>query len=181
VIAVAMDRRRESHSRRAHALRGRRRGRPFRDAGVGFGAGRRGVFFGRDAARRQQREPGGNDQRAARAGEFSAERLNGALVDGATLYELREIVNKGGVDHAVRHGGAVAQAFQVVKIASLDLGASRGERLGALIRAGEADHLMASVDELPNDARADKARSARDEDTHWNLLVSFSWAACAAP
>ncbi len=80
-------------------------------------------------------------------------------------------MNEGCVDHAVRHGRALAEAFEVVKIAAMHLGARGRERLGAGIRAREAQHLMARVDELRNDGRTDKAGSSGDKDTH--ILFSF--------
>ena len=128
-------------------------------------------LLGRDAARRQKRDPGGDDQRAAGAGELGGERLNGALVDRAAVFEIREVVDEGGVDHAVRRGSASAQTIEVLEIAPLNLGASRGERLRALIRAGKPDNLVARADKLLNHGGADKACGAGDEDTH----ESLSW------
>ena len=70
------------------------------------------------------------------------------------------------MDHAIRGGGAPAQAVEVLKVAAKGLGARCGKRLGARIRAGEAEHLMTRADEFLNDGGADKARSSSDEDTH---------------
>ena len=75
-------------------------------------------------------------------------------------------MDEGGVNHAVRRSRGAAQAFEVLEIAAMHLGAGRGERLGARVRAGEADHLMARADKLLNDGGADKACGAGDEDTH---------------
>ena len=107
----------------------------------------------------EQPGPGGDDQGAVGARERGAERLDGAPIDLAVLLELREVVDEGGVDHAIRHGRAAAQAFQVFEVASMHLGTGGDERLGARIRASEAEHLMARVDELLNDGRTDKARA----------------------
>ena len=83
-------------------------------------------------------------------------------------------MDEGGVDHAVRGGGSAAQAIQVFEIAAKRLGASRGKRLCARLRAGEAEHPMARVDELPNDGGADKTRSAGDEYTHGDFSFDFA-------
>jgi hypothetical protein len=53
---------------------------------------------------------------------------------------------KGGVNHAIRHGCSIAQAFEVLQIASLHLGACIHEELSARIRAGKTEHPMARVD-----------------------------------
>ena len=133
-----------------------------------------GVVFGREAAWREQPGPGGDDQGAVGASERSAERLDGAPIDLAILLEFREVVDEGGVDHAVRLGRSAAQAFQVFKIAAMHLGAGGDERLGARIRASKTEHLMARVDELLNDGRTDKACSTGDENTHYDFsFASF--------
>jgi hypothetical protein len=46
------------------------------------------------------------------------------------------------LDHAVRHGRALAEAFEVIQIAAMHLGARGRKRLHAGIRAREAQHLM---------------------------------------
>jgi hypothetical protein len=97
--------------------------------------------------------------------------LDGSPVDLAYFLELREIVNEGRVDHTLRHGRAPAEAFEVSKIATMHLGARGQERLGSDLRAREAQHLVARVNELWNDGRTDKAGSSGDEDTH--ILFSF--------
>lgn len=49
------------------------------------------------------------------------------------------------MNHPVRLTRSAAQTLQVFKVTSmnLDLSADRGEQLGARIRAGETEHLMA--------------------------------------
>ena len=47
----------------------------------------------------------------------------------AVLREFREVVVEGGVDHAIRLGGAAPEAVQVLERAAMDLGARRGQRL----------------------------------------------------
>jgi hypothetical protein len=56
-----------------------------------------------------------------------------------------KIVIKSGVNHTIRFGGSTSQALQVFKAASMHLGASSHERLGACIGARQADHLMARI------------------------------------
>ncbi len=68
--------------------------------------------------------------------------------------------------HAIRRGRSTPQAVQVFNIPSMHLGASGDKRLGARIRAREAEHLMTSVDEFPNDGRTDKACSTSNKNTH---------------
>ena len=50
---------------------------------------------------------------------------------------------EGCVDDGVRLAGAVAQAFEIVERAAMDLRAHRGEGFRAGLGAGEAEHLMA--------------------------------------
>ena len=71
-----------------------------------------------------------------------------------------------GVNHAIRRGGAAAQALQVFQITSMDRGACRGEGRCPRIRAGKTKHLMACADQLLNNGRTDKAGGAGDEHTH---------------
>ena len=75
-------------------------------------------------------------------------------------------MDEGGVNHAIRLVGSPAQAFQVLEIASMRLGAGGDERLRARFRARHSEHLMARADQLLNDGGTDKARSASDEYTH---------------
>ena len=91
------------------------------------------------------RGPGGDDQRAVGARERVAERLDGAPIDLADRLESREVVDEGGVNHAVRCGRSTPQAVEVFEIDPMDLGACGGERRGARIRAGEAEHLWPAL------------------------------------
>ncbi len=52
------------------------------------------------------------------------------------------------------------------------LGACGGKRLGARIRAGETEDLMARADELLNDGGADKACGAGDEYAHDDISLT---------
>ncbi len=80
-------------------------------------------------------------------------------------------MNEGCVDHAVRHGRALAEDFEVIQIAAMHLGARGRKRFGSGIRAREAQHLMARVNELWNNGRTDKAGSSGYKNTH--ILFSF--------
>jgi len=77
------------------------------------------------------------------AGKRRAQGLYGAPVDLANFLKRREIVDEGRVDHAVRHSHVLAEAFEVVKIAAMHLGSRGHKRLGASLRAREAQNLMA--------------------------------------
>jgi len=104
--------------------------------------------------------------------ERGAERLDGAPICFTVRRELREVVDEGGVDHAIRQGGAAAQAFQVFEIASMHLGPRGDKRLGGRIRASKTEHLMARADELLNNGGTDKTGSAGDEDTHDDFSIT---------
>jgi hypothetical protein len=134
------------------------------------------VFLGRQVLCRQvlcrkatgseEPGPGGDDQRALRAGERRAERLDGVPVDLAVRLELREIVDEGGVDDPVRERSAAAQAFEILEIAAMGLRSRRGKGRRSRIRAGEADYLVSRGDQFADDGRANEAGRAGDEDTH---------------
>jgi hypothetical protein len=69
-------------------------------------------------------------------------------VDLAVLLELREVVDEGGVDHAIRRRRSAAQALQILQMAAMDLGTRGDQRLGPLFRAGQPQHLMPRPDEI---------------------------------
>jgi hypothetical protein len=48
--------------------------------------------------------------------------MNREHIDLKARFVLREVMDKGGVNHAIEHGCSIAQAFQVFKIASMHLG-----------------------------------------------------------
>src|ERR1700751_560919 len=124
------------------------------------------MFFGPKAAWRKERGPGGDDQSTVRAGERGAESFDGAPIDLAVGLEVRKVVDKRGVNHAIRGGCSTAQAFQVFKIPSLHLRAGGGKRFGAGIGPRQSEHLMARVDELLNNGGTDKSGGTGDENTH---------------
>ena len=86
--------------------------------------------------------------------------------DLADLLEPREVVDEAEVDHPVRGRRAAPQAVQVLEVAAVHLGPGGGERRGALVRAGEAEHRVPRLDEVLDDRGADEAGGAGDENTH---------------
>ena len=83
-----------------------------------------------------------------------------------TSWNLEKSWMKPSVDHPVRCRRAAPQAVEVLEIASVHLGPGGGERRGARVRTGEAEHRVARVDEILNDGGADEARRAGNENTH---------------
>ena len=77
---------------------------------------------------------------------------------------------EGGVDHAIRVVCSAAQAFEVLDIASMHLGAGSGERRGGRIRTNKPEHLMARGDQFFDDGRADKSGGTGNEDAHEEIL-----------
>ena len=61
--------------------------------------------------------------------ERGAESLDGAPVELAVFCEFREVVDKSGVNHAIRHGCPAAQAFEVFQITAMNLSAGGDKRL----------------------------------------------------
>ena len=84
-------------------------------------------------------------------------------------------MDEGEVRHAVGGFGPPAQAVQVFERAVMDLGPGLPERLRALVRAGEAEHLMAVGDKFLDDSGADETGRAGDENTH---MIGFSCLSC---
>jgi hypothetical protein len=66
-----------------------------------------------------------------------------------------------------------AQAVGVVEVASMDLGNKRDQFRGGLVGAGDADDLMARIDELGNEGGADVSGRASDENSHRPHLQSW--------
>src|SRR5882762_1045569 len=100
LVAVAMNRWRKAYHRHTRALRCHRSCCLLRsNAGM---RGIDGIFFGREAARcDDDRSTGGDDQGAVRANERGAKSLDGAPIYLTVSRPLREVVIKGGVNHAV--------------------------------------------------------------------------------
>src|SRR6478609_6498859 len=115
----------------------------------------------------------GRTPRSANASAASALATRGcALGSGRSssvpgrLGHPREVVVVAEVDDALAVRGGGAQALDVVELTAPDLCAERGDLLGRGVRAGQADDLVARLQQLGNGGRADPARSPGDEDTH---------------
>jgi hypothetical protein len=71
------------------------------------------------------------------------------------------------VDDAVRCGGAVVQAVELVEGAAVHVGAGSRQCCGGCVRAGETDGLMPCFEEVADDRRSDEPGRAGDKHTHW--------------
>src|ERR1700730_1340504 len=104
VIAVAMDRWRKANHRRTYALRHHRSRCLFRSY-AGNPGGHRWwcILFGREQTCCEG-DPGagGDDQGASRANECGAEGLDGVPIRLTARLPPREVVDEGGMDHAIR-------------------------------------------------------------------------------
>ncbi|HEX3368192.1 MAG TPA: hypothetical protein VHS56_01330 [Candidatus Cybelea sp.] len=167
VIAVAVYGGRKSQSRRANTARSHLESRFFgysRPCRAPSRIGR--ILFGHDAAGRNQRRAGRNEQMAVGCPERFTQRHNCKPVGFGRSRNIREIVNESGVDDGLSCTRSPAQTVEVLKRTSLDLGAGDDKRLGSIIRAGETENSMARADQFPDDGGADKAGRSRNEDTH---------------
>jgi hypothetical protein len=129
------------------------------------------VPFGRHLARQQPERPGRDDERPIGVRERLAERRDGPAIRFGGVLEApgeRDVVLERQVDYAVRRGGGVPQAVQVVQVAAAYPRPGRGERGGRGLRAGEPGDLVAGADEFGHDGGADPAGRAGDEDMHEN-------------
>jgi hypothetical protein len=111
----------------------------------------------------------GDHQGLAGSGEGVAERVDGRPVHrgGGGHAAGGEVgVAVAEVDHAVGVGRRGPQAVEVVQVAAAGLGAESGHLGGGRVRAGQADDLVAGLDELGDGGRADPAGCAGDEDAH---------------
>ena len=73
---------------------------------------------------------------------------------------------EGGVDDAIGLRGSVAQRFRRLKRPEMHLRAGLLEPLRAVLGARQAEDLVAGLQELRHDPRADKASGAGDKDPH---------------
>ena len=76
---------------------------------------------------------------------------------------------EGGVDDGIGRGCSAAQAFQVVQIASMRLGAGGFKRLCARIRPRHSENMVARADEFFHDGGTDESGSAGNKYTHMCL------------
>jgi hypothetical protein len=93
------------------------------------------------------------------------------LVDLAVFREFREVVDKGGVNHAVGHCCSAAQTLKVFERTAMDFSSGRDQRLGAGISAGEPEHLMSRSNQLLHDGGTDESRSSCHKYFHCSFLL----------
>ncbi|BCP53978.1 hypothetical protein K32_25950 [Kaistia sp. 32K] len=79
---------------------------------------------------------------------------------------------EGGVDHAIAGRRAASQAFQILDIATMGLGAHGREPSGTRVRAREAEDLVAVRDQFGDDLRADEAGRSSKENTHPEFSIA---------
>ena len=79
------------------------------------------IFFSRRRPGAGAHSPGSDDQGAAGAGQRGPQNFDRLPVDFGVLFEFRKVVDKGGVNHAVRQGRSAAQAFEVFQMAAMHL------------------------------------------------------------
>ena len=72
------------------------------------------------------------------------------------------------MDGPVRFLRALAEAAEIVKRTAMDLGAQFLERLGIIVRAGKAEHLVPVGDQFLGCGAPDKSGRASDEYAHEN-------------
>ena len=75
-------------------------------------------------------------------------------------------MDESSVNHSVGSRCTAAKAFEVFERTAMYAGSRRDKRLGSRIRAREADHLMTSVELVPDDCRTDEAGSAGNKYFH---------------
>ncbi len=68
-------------------------------------------------------------------------------------------MDEAAVDHPVARRRAAPEAVQVLEVAPVHLGPGGGERRGVLVRAGEAEHRVARLEEILDDLRCRRSRS----------------------
>jgi hypothetical protein len=165
---------RKAHHPNVYATRRHRGGCLFRSYA---GKRRRGrIFFRRGLTWHKIPERGsrGDDQGAIGTSEGRAEGFYGSPIYLTDFLDSREVVDKGGVNHTIRHSGSTPQAFEVFKITSMRLSTSGENRLCSLIGSSTSEHLVARADQLGNNGRTDKSCSTRNENTHiLNSLINL--------
>src|SRR5436190_1953743 len=70
--------------------------------------------------------------------------------------EVGEVVDECGVDDAVGRGCRRTKTVEVCQVAAVHLGAGGRDGCGTLVRAGQADDVVARADEFADDCRADE-------------------------
>ena len=166
-ITLAVHRWWQSYDRHAHTQRRDGVGRFFGcRARMPSGARRGRGLFGDAYTFRKDADGRGDDERPRRAGERCSKHLDGAPIQLAALFELREVMIESRVNDRFRRGGAVLEAVDIFDRPQLNLDADRLQRRDALVRVGKAQHLMSRAEQLLNDGGTDKSRGSSDKDTH---------------
>src|SRR5438270_10970445 len=75
------------------------------------------------------------------------------------------------VNDAIRSSGAAAQAVEIVQGAGVHLGPRLFQYLGTLVGSGQAEDLMAALDEFVDYGRTDKSSCSSHKNTHKNFLL----------
>jgi hypothetical protein len=128
------------------------------------------VSFGGEATERRDHRARRHDERLAGALERVADRFDCAQVGRSRGGEVPQVVPVGEVDDAIGRGQGFEQPVEVVEGAAVGLGSEGRQRGGGTVGAGEADHLVAGVEQLANDGRSDETGGTGDEDAHGALL-----------
>ena len=158
VVALTVDRRGKPEQRSAHAaLRERERGLVGGDAVDPPEPGRGESSSVLDLAGLEQRDPRGDDEGFAGAGERLADGLDRAQVRAIAAGQVAEVVDERGEDDAVGLGRALAQSVEIVERAVVDVRSGARERRGDAVRTGEPEHVMARLEQVTDDGRADES------------------------
>ena len=96
----------------------------------------------------QEQGPGSNHERAAGPRERLAEGFDGARLGPSGDRVVKEIMDEGGVNHAIRVGCSTPQAVQFFERTAMRLGPCCGKGRSTRIRASKAEHLMARFSEF---------------------------------
>ena len=175
MVAVAVDCRGKTQHRRAdaYAPQGQREqggGRPEPGgAGPDFGTGYEPIVFLGHATGGQPEDARGEHQGPVGAGQGRAHGLHGPPVGGRGGGEVTakgHLVLERQMDHPVGAVGGLGQPVRVVDVAPLDFGARGLQALRRRLGAGQADHVMAGIEQLGDNGRADPARRTGDKDPH---------------
>ena len=165
-----MNRWREANHRGADSARSHGNRRFFRGhSRKRGGAGSRCVFFGCEAARRDDGGPGGDDQGAVRASERGTESLDGAPIRFTVRRVFREVVDEGRVNHALASPGARGEALKILKRTTMDISSCRCKGRGSRIRPSQAKYLVSRGDQFSDDGGTDESRRAGNKVTQNEL------------
>jgi len=86
---------------------------------------------------------------------------------------FEKIVNKGGMNHGIGRGRAAAQAFQILQIAAMHLGACSSNRLGGCFGTREAEHFDVPPQSVQRQPQTDKAARAGNEKHASDILPGW--------